>query len=141
VFAPNSVVTARNRDRSRFAAWGIRGGKTGASSRFMCNPDANHAEELGDADIVNLEPGDILRVQGPGGGGYGPPWDRDPARVRKDVPGGFVAPQSARDCYGVVLRDGVLDHDATERLRPNMRQQPNGHYFDLGPGRARTKPS
>ena len=41
VFAPNTVVTARNRDRSRFAAWGIRGGDAGASSSFTRNPDTN----------------------------------------------------------------------------------------------------
>src|SRR5690606_37326969 len=38
LFAPNSVVTARNRDRSIFASPGICGGKPGARSLFRKNP-------------------------------------------------------------------------------------------------------
>jgi N-methylhydantoinase B len=135
VFAPNSVVTARNRDHSRFAAWGVRAGQAGSPSRFTRNPDRNDQQELGNADIVNLEPGDILRIQGPGGGGYGRPCERDVERVLSDVRGGFVSPDSARRHYGVSIRDGRVDLPATNTLREQMRQRPNGHHFDLGPGR------
>jgi N-methylhydantoinase B len=135
VFAPSSVVTARNRDHSRFAAWGVRGGQAGSPSRFTRNPDGNDRQELGNADLVNLEPGDILRIQGPGGGGYGPPCERDVARVLSDVRGGFVSADSARRQYGVVTRDGRVDLPATHALRGQMRQRPNGGHFDLGAGR------
>jgi N-methylhydantoinase B len=33
LFAPQSMVTARNRDRSVFSAWGLRGGRAGRPSR------------------------------------------------------------------------------------------------------------
>ena len=33
VFAPNTRITARNRDRCRFQAWGILGGKAGRGLR------------------------------------------------------------------------------------------------------------
>ena len=136
VFAPNSVVTARNRDRSRFAAWGVRAGQAGSPSRFTRNPDRNDRQELANADIVNLEPGDILRIQGPGGGGYGPPCERDVDRVLSDVRGGFVSADSARLHYGVSIRDGRADLPATNSLRAQMRQRRNGQHFDLGSGRA-----
>jgi len=136
VFAPNSVVTARNRDHSRFAAWGVRAGRAGSPSRFTRNPDRNERQELANADIVNLEPGDILRIQGPGGGGYGRPCERDVERVLSDVRGGFVSPDSARLHYGVSIRDGRVDLPATNALRERMRQRPNGQHFDLGSGRA-----
>ncbi len=136
VFAPNTVVTARNRDRSRFAAWGIRGGDAGASSRFTRNPDTNNAQELGNTDVVTLDPGDILRVHGPGGGGYGPAWDREPDRVLRDVRGGFVSAAAARERYGVAIHEGGIDTEATASLRARLRQQPNGHHFTPGPGRA-----
>ena len=135
VFGPNSVVTARNRDRSRFAAWGVRGGEAGTSSRFTRNPGRNDEEELGNADIVNLEPGDVLRVQGPGGGGYGHACEREPELVLGDVRGGFVSLESARDRYGVAIQDGRLDPAATEDLRTELRRRGNGQHFDLGPGR------
>ena len=36
-----------------------------------------------------------------GGGGYGPPRERDPDRVRRDVAEGWISPERARDVYGV----------------------------------------
>ena len=38
LFAPQSMVTARNRDRSIFSAWGLRGGMPGLTSRFAKQP-------------------------------------------------------------------------------------------------------
>ncbi|MBT7758227.1 MAG: hydantoinase B/oxoprolinase family protein, partial [Rhodospirillaceae bacterium] len=36
--APNTRVTARNRDRTRFTSWGVRGGRAGTPSTFLLNP-------------------------------------------------------------------------------------------------------
>src|SRR5215472_1400663 len=129
VSGPNSMVTARNRDRSRFAAWGVRGGAAGSSSRFTRNPGRNDQQELANADIVRLEPGDVLRVQGPGGGGYGPPWERAVEQVLADVRGGFVSVASAREQYGVVIGDGGVDAVATRVLREQMRAGGDGGHF------------
>jgi N-methylhydantoinase B len=135
VFGPNTMVTARNRDRSRFAAWGVRGGEAGSTSRFTRNPGRNDQQELANADIVRLEPGDVLRVQGPGGGGYGPPWERDAELVAADVRGGFVSLASARERYGVVIDGGHIDLPATEALRAALRGRGNGAHVDFGAGR------
>ena len=136
VFAPNSFVTARNRDRSRFAAWGVQGGQAGTPSRFTRNPDSNAPIELGNADIVPLKPGDILRVQGPGGGGYGPAHARDPLLVLKDVRGGFVSADAARRLYGVAIASGRVDEVETRRLRAAMEAAWKGATaFDYGPAR------
>lgn len=49
-----------------------------------------------------LEPGkDSLFMRTPGGGGYGLPAKRDPAKVKEDVLEDFVAPSSAKTAYGV----------------------------------------
>ena len=37
----------------------------------------------------------------PGGGGYGDPGDRDPARVKRDLAGGYISAEAARDLYGL----------------------------------------
>ncbi len=50
---------------------------------------------------ISFKPGDICVLQVPGGGGYGPPRDRDPELVRADVTQGFVSPEAARTIYGV----------------------------------------
>jgi N-methylhydantoinase B len=62
--------------------------------------------------------GDRLVVEFPGGGGYGDPTERDPARVAEDVLNGFVTADAARALYRVALEDdGSVDADATRRLR------------------------
>jgi N-methylhydantoinase B len=35
-----------------------------------------------------------------GGGGFGPPADRDAAAIRRDVSEGYVTPEAARRDYG-----------------------------------------
>ncbi len=118
LFAPQSMVTARNRDRSRFSAWGLAGGKAGRPSRFARNPDTPDCVELGSIDIVNCDPGDIILIQGPGAGGYGDPLRRPAEQVVLDVRRGFVSRGAARTDYGVVLGEDLsLDEAATEALR------------------------
>jgi N-methylhydantoinase B len=59
-----------------------------------------------------------------GGGGFGDPLDRDPQAVRNDVREGFISLTSARDDYGVVLRDDLtLDEAATKRARDAIRKR------------------
>jgi N-methylhydantoinase B len=133
LFAPQSMVTARNRNHSEITPWGVLGGKAGATSRFVINPDSNHATELRNTDIVVCKPNDIVRIQGPGAGGYGHPFDRPAEAVVEDVRRGFVSPARARDDYGVVVENGVLDAAASAALRGTRERSP-GH-FDFNPGR------
>jgi N-methylhydantoinase B len=58
-------------------------------------------------------------VETGGGGGWGHPFDREPARVLADVRGGFVSRASAERDYGVLLAaDGrTVDEEATARRR------------------------
>ena len=39
-----------------------------------------------------LQSGDVLRVDRPGGGGFGPPSARDPERAEADLADGYVMP-------------------------------------------------
>jgi N-methylhydantoinase B len=132
LFSPNTVITSRNRDRTRFCAWGIKGGRAGAPSRYVVNPEGpGRLRELGNTDIVTVGPGDIVRITSSGGGGWGVPLDRPPGEVARDVAWGFVSVAAARDVYGVVLRDGAVDGEATERCRAEMPRSGAGH-FDYG---------
>jgi N-methylhydantoinase B len=66
---------------------------------------------------------DVMVFYPPGGGGYGDPLDREPARVAQDVAEGRVSPERAREIYGVVLTaDRAVDDEATRLLRDGERQ-------------------
>jgi N-methylhydantoinase B len=136
VFAPNSRVTIRNRDRSHFRPWGILGGGPGEPSNLIVNPGTPRELVLGNRDIFTLEPGDIVHIHSPGGGGRGDPAHRDPAAVRLDVERGYVSASRAATDYGVVLCDGEVDEAATRARRLARRANGSAH-FCFGPERDR----
>jgi N-methylhydantoinase B len=135
VFSPGTLVTARNRDRSRFASWGVLGGKAGAVSRFTRNPGREGEEDLGVTDLVMCGPGDVIRLEGCGGGGYGHPHERDAQKVVEDVRRGYLSVDQARELYGVVLADGSIDAARTAELRAEAKRisdQTAATHFDYG---------
>jgi len=135
VFSPNTIITSRNRDRTRFRAWGVRGGQAGAPSRYTVNPDRpERLRELGNTDIVTVGPGDIIRITSSGAGGWGDPLTRPTGLVAADVAYGFVSETAAEAQYGVVIRGGEVDVDATQALRAS-RPAPAATHFAYGPER------
>lgn len=134
-FSPNTKVTARNRDRTRFTGWGIAGGQAGGASAFRLNPGTNREVDLGNTDILTMGPGDVLHVACGGAGGWGDALERDPAAVLLDWRRGWVSTAHAKAAYGVVIVDGAVDAAATadERAR-RAGEKPEG-FYELGPER------
>ncbi|OHC47645.1 MAG: hydantoin utilization protein B [Rhodobacteraceae bacterium GWF1_65_7] len=132
VSAPETVVTARNRNRSVMGAWGLRGAGEACISRFVKNPDTDQAVELGNTDLVHCAPGDVICVTGPGAGGWGDPFTRPAALVAQDVRRGAVSPGAAARDYGVAIRDGRVDDTATAALRSAPRPEPQPYAFSPG---------
>lgn len=64
-----SVITERRSSQP----WGLWGGEPGAAGEQWLLPggDEARAERLATSCTVNLEPGDVLRILTPGGGGWG----------------------------------------------------------------------
>ncbi len=78
-------------ERHRFAPRGIFGGgdaQTGAY--FMTRVDGSQEKLPCKAAGIEMAAGDMLTVLTPGGGGYGPAAERDPALVAEDVRQGKV---------------------------------------------------
>jgi N-methylhydantoinase B len=69
-----------------------------------------------------------LSLRSPGGGGFGDPLRRDPAKVLRDVRDETVSGAAARDIYGVVIAaDGKsVDTAATKALRRQMESSREG---------------
>lgn len=98
--------------------WGYAGGMCGGTGRVRLNPGTEREVEIDPLSDGNIMvKGDILRIETGGGGGNGHPYDRPAEAVLKDVLGGFVTAQAARDHYGVVITDEALDTAATQALR------------------------
>jgi N-methylhydantoinase B len=62
--------------------------------------------------------GDLIRLELPGGGGFGNPAERDPEQVAADVADGFYTREAAEADYRVSLSsDGGVDRARTAELR------------------------
>ena len=112
-------------ERGRFAPPGVVGGKPGAMNRFTYETATGDAHPPMASKMVgiSLDRGQAVRLETPGGGGYGDPHDRDPKAVARDVRLGFVSTEQARDAYAVIFgADGSLDTAATETLRSETSQ-------------------
>ena len=116
---PNHKVTLTVfSDNRKYAPWGLFGGGSGASSRYILNPDGE-AKELPSKITLHLAPDSVISYRTPGGGGYGPPFERDPEGVLGDVLDGKVSVARARAAYGVVvdIDRRRVDLEATQKLR------------------------
>lgn len=107
-------------ERGKFPPFGVNGGAAAALNCFSWQTDQGEsrpplASKIAD---VKIKQGRRVRLETPGGGGWGSPLTRDPKQVARDVRLGYISHASARDTYGVVLSsDGTVDPKATEALR------------------------
>jgi len=85
-------------DGSRFASapWGLQGGAPGGHGRFVYGPGIPPFV-LGNG---LLQAGDWVEIITPGGGGYGPPEERDRAALQRDLAEGSITPEAAQTIYG-----------------------------------------
>ncbi len=107
-------------ERGKFAPFGVNGGEPAALNRFVWQTDEGEkspplASKITDVKIAK---GRRVRLETPGGGGWGVPDARPAETVARDVRLGYVTPQAARERYdAVVSEDGTLDVAATRALR------------------------
>ena len=107
-------------ERGRFAPQGISGGSPGALNRFEYEKSGIfHQPPMASKMVgITIKRGQCLRLETPGGGGYGEAKDRPPGLVAEDVRLGYVTVDAAHEDYKVVTNEhGALDEKATESLR------------------------
>ena len=108
-------------DRTRSPARGFLGGKCGALGELMLS-DVTRPHPKGKYEI---QPGQMVTLKLPGGGGFFSPLERDPQRVLEDIRQGRVSIEAAKDEYGIVVdrEKWKVDTAATEVLRSWMREK------------------
>ena len=110
-------------ERGKFPPRGIVGGGDAAVNFVSYEQDDGPRipEMTSKAVDIRLKKGQRIRIESPGGGGYGPAIERDPDMVATDVRLGFVSPENAAAQYGVILTaEGAVDAAATSATRQSM---------------------
>jgi N-methylhydantoinase B len=107
-------------ERGKYPPFGVNGGGPAALNRFIYETgDGEKTPPLvSKITDVRLRRGQKVRLETPGGGGFGDAAQRDPAAVARDVRLGYVTRAAAQRDYKVVLGDDLApDLDATARAR------------------------
>jgi N-methylhydantoinase B len=89
-------------ERGKYPPPGANGGGSAALNRFIFETDNGEATPplVSKVTDVKIRRGQKVRLETPGGGGFGDPHLRDPERVARDVRLGYVTPEAARRDYG-----------------------------------------
>ncbi len=95
ILNPSPLTVSFLSDRTKVAAPGLAGGKEGALGCVTHNGIPIDAKQT-----LVVQPGDVLELRTPGGGGYGDPRRRDPWRIQADIEDGVVSVAKARAVYG-----------------------------------------
>ncbi len=128
-----ATITVRGLDRFRFQPFGLHGGACGSAGSTVLNPGTSAERNIGKIDVLEIAQGDTLRMITPSGGGFGDPFERDPALVLAEVFDGLLSAEDARIGYGVVIAGAAVNIAATEELRAVPRPSPP--KFTIGPAR------
>ncbi len=93
-------------DHGRTGPLGALGGSEGGVNKVAVEISGKeyHPPHLSKDQDIQLTPGDRIRVSTPGGGGYGDPRRRDPAKVAQDVARGYYSRAQAEKLFGVRFR-------------------------------------
>ncbi len=102
-------------ERRRIHPWGLMGGRDGGGSDCWIISLRKRKRRLPSKVTTRVEGGTRIVLRTAGGGGFGPPLQRDPQKVLLDVREGLISADRARKEYGVVIdpQTGEIDPGAT----------------------------
>jgi N-methylhydantoinase B len=109
--APGTTEVALLGERGRFPPFGVAGGGPGATNAFWWESAAGRASPPMASKVVgvSIRQGQRLRLETPGGGGWGDPRLRPTEAVARDIRLGYVSAAAAVRDYGVqVAPDGSV---------------------------------
>ena len=86
-------------ERIKYPAPGLHGGGPGLTGGIKTNNGVRIEPKIS----TQVPPDTIVTIELPGGGGFGPPAQREPGLVRDDVIDGYVSSGAAKRDYGVDL--------------------------------------
>ena len=104
VTSDHPVTMTIRHERVKFPPRGFLGGEAGAPGRDYLNNKLIPAKVR-----VDVQPGDLVTFDTPGGGGFGPPLERTQESIIKDIQSGLVTAAMAKRDYGIELAEVKSD--------------------------------
>jgi N-methylhydantoinase B len=86
-------------ERTRSQPWGLEGGQPGRVQSLLLTRPNGTTQWLAKDTAVFVEKGATMELRTGGGGGWGPPLERDPEAVRQDLREGYISEEHAREHY------------------------------------------
>jgi N-methylhydantoinase B len=100
IFVDHDVLFTTLADRAKYPAHGLFGGGSGRCARFL-RISGGKVCDIPSKGTILVRAGEVVRVESPGGGGYGPTAERDPGLVLRDLREGKISAARASEVYGV----------------------------------------
>jgi len=86
-------------DRRKFLPWGLEGGGQAAGSHLIVTSPDGSTRELPTKTVTTIYRGEEVTIQTPGGGGWGPPAQRDRESLAADLRAELISPSRAHAHY------------------------------------------
>lgn len=104
---PGTIFSVRSDSHTVGVASGVFGGGDGRRAKLIRNHGQPDQEELySKVARVEMKVGDSMRIETPGGGGYGAPAERSPDALADDIASGRVSRAAAAQDYGMKKHHG-----------------------------------
>ena len=94
-------------ERGKVAPFGVKGGQSAALNRFGWQTQDGWASPpmVSKVTDVRIKAGERVRLETPGGGGFGHPAERNRDALRRDLRLGYVSPEAAARDYALTTGD------------------------------------
>ena len=92
-------------ERAKFPPYGLFGGLPAPKAEFWVKmPDGTRRVLNSKTAPMHLPKGTIVHFRAAGGGGYGPPTERDLDAIQADLDDGYISTNAAHEYYGVTVQ-------------------------------------
>jgi len=101
-------------ERMTSPPFGLRGGQAGAAAVVTLTTPDGATRHLPSKGAFAVPAGSVIDMITPGSGGFGPPPERDPRAIGRDLLDGYVSDAAATRDYGVADPDNLRRRAASE---------------------------
>jgi N-methylhydantoinase B len=101
-------------ERMTSPPFGLLGGKPGAAAVVTLTTPDGATRHLPSKGAFAWPTGAVVDMITPGSGGFGPPAERDPSQIGRDLLDGYVTAEAVARDYGIADPDTLRKTAATE---------------------------